>query len=180
MSVRRTDLPKALSDHFSTRAVADPVREPVSRLPSTLPEPTIPGPGTGASCETPGALLGLARGGVYHAPAVTSRAVRSYRTISPLPVPVARLAEPGVRDPVRRTGPPVWNPVRRTGPPAIGGLLSAALSLARDRLRVGSKNRSTQLFGRVGVTHHRVLSCSDFPQAGPMPACGRFAAPFNT
>jgi len=38
--------------------------------------------------KTPAAwtLLGLARGGVYRAPAVTSRAVRSYRTFSPLPV----------------------------------------------------------------------------------------------
>ena len=32
-----------------------------------------------------GSLFGLAPGGVYHAVAVTSRAVRSYRTISPLP-----------------------------------------------------------------------------------------------
>lgn len=31
-------------------------------------------------------LLDLARGGVCHAPAVTNRAVRSYRTLSPLPV----------------------------------------------------------------------------------------------
>ena len=32
------------------------------------------------------ALLGLAPGGVYHARTVTSPAVRSYHTISPLPV----------------------------------------------------------------------------------------------
>ncbi len=31
-------------------------------------------------------LLGLARGGVYLAPTVTNRAVRSYRTLSPFPV----------------------------------------------------------------------------------------------
>ncbi len=31
-------------------------------------------------------LLGLARGGVYHASDVTIRAVRSYRTFSPFPV----------------------------------------------------------------------------------------------
>jgi hypothetical protein len=47
---------------------------------------------------------------------------------------------------------------------AIGGLLSVALSLGR-------------LTGlpRVGVTHHRVLPCSDFPQVGdaprPRPPC---------
>src|SRR5688572_13801678 len=34
---------------------------------------------------------------------------------------------------------------------AIGGLFSVALSLVRSEC------------GRVGVTHHRVLSCSDFP-----------------
>jgi len=32
-------------------------------------------------------LFGLAPGGVYRAPRVTTRAVRSYRTVSPLPVP---------------------------------------------------------------------------------------------
>ena len=48
-------------------------------------------------------LFGLAPGGVCHAAAVTGRAVRFYRTLSPLPV---RL-------------------------PSIGGLLSVALSLNR-------------------------------------------------
>ena len=54
----------------------------------------------------PGAppLFGLAPGGVCRAASVAGRAVRSYRTLSPLPVP------------------------RRSG--AIGGLLSVALSLA--------------------------------------------------
>jgi hypothetical protein len=37
--------------------------------------------------KTPrGSLFGLAPGGVYPATSVTSRAVRSYRTISPLPI----------------------------------------------------------------------------------------------
>jgi hypothetical protein len=58
-------------------------------------------------------LFGLAPGGVYNASAVTSTAVRSYRTLSPLPVPL----------------------------PAIGGLLSAALSLR---------------FPSAGVTRHPV------------------------
>ena len=59
-------------------------------------------------------------------------AVRSYRTFSPLPVPL----DPGV-----------------PGLGAIGSLFSVALSLA--------PNPS----GPVGVTHHRVLPCSDFPHA---------------
>ncbi len=41
---------------------------------------------------------------------------------------------------------------------AIGGLFSVALSLARDRPAFAGR------FGRVGVTHHPVLPCSDFPQ----------------
>jgi hypothetical protein len=85
-------------------------------------------------------LRDLARGGVYHAPAVTSRAVRSYRTLSPLPVLVGQVSDLSFR-----------KTARRAVPPAIGGLLSVALARARDRR------------GRVGVTHHRVLPCSDFP-----------------
>jgi len=67
-------------------------------------------------------LFGLAGGGVYPASAVTGAAVRSYRTISPLPVS------------------------RRIG--AIGCVFSVALSRGLPR---------------VAVSHHRALSCSDFP-----------------
>jgi len=65
-------------------------------------------------------LFGLAGGGVYPADTVTDTAVRSYHTISPLPVPLR----------------------------AIGCVFSAALSRG---------------FPRVAVSHHRALSCSDFP-----------------
>ena len=44
---------------------------------SDLPEPS--------AGRTDGFLFGLAPGGVCHATPVTSRAVRSYRTLSPLP-----------------------------------------------------------------------------------------------
>jgi len=67
-------------------------------------------------------MLGLAGGGVYPADAVTSAAVRSYRTFSPLPVPQR----------------------------AIGCVFSVALSRGSPR---------------VAVSHHRALSCSDFPPA---------------
>ena len=80
-------------------------------------------PGTRAERATPRPLFGLAPGGVCHAAPVASGPVRSYRTLSPLPVP----------------------------PGAIGGLLSAALS-------VGSR--------RPGVTRHPALWSSDFPPAG--------------
>ena len=43
--------------------------------------------------------------------------------------------------------------------PSIGGSFSVALSLAPSCTHEGSLER-------VGVTHHRILSCSDFPLAG--------------
>ncbi len=47
-------------------------------------------PGTDNGAGSPSSLLGLAPGGVYHARPVTRPAVRFYRTLSPLPVPVTR------------------------------------------------------------------------------------------
>ena len=96
---------------------------------SGLPAPGSTGPvaldKSARRADLPGqGLFDLARGGVCRAPAVASRAVRSYRTVSPLPDP----GYPGHRRSV----------LCGTFPrPAVG---------------------------RVGVTHHRVLSCSDFPQ----------------
>ena len=93
--------------------------------PGTRPEhPTrfLPA-GSAVSALRRRKLLGLARDGVCPAPPVTRRAVRSYRTISPLPVP------PGFH------------------PRAIGGVFSVALSLAFDHLprefvrRVGVAHR---------------------------------------
>ena len=54
---------------------------------SALPAPNPADHGREAACTASGGLLGFARGGVCRAPIVTNRAVRSYRTISPLPVP---------------------------------------------------------------------------------------------
>ena len=61
-------------------------------------------------------LRDLARGGVCRAPLVAERAVRSYRTVSPLPDPVL---------------------CARRKARAIGGLISVALSLTRDPVRAG-------------------------------------------
>jgi len=88
-------------------------------------------------------LLGLAGGGVCRAATVTGRAVRSYRTISPLPL-TRRRGFAARRD---RDGGPRSEPRR-----VKGGIFSVALSLD---LR------------RVGVTNHRALPSSDFPP-GPM------------
>ena len=46
---------------------------------------SLPGPGAGRTLRS---LFGLAPSGVYPAIAVTSDAVRSYRTFSPLPVTI--------------------------------------------------------------------------------------------
>jgi len=66
-------------------------------------------------------LLGLAGGGVCPAGIVTDTAVRSYRTISPLPVPI--------------------------GTSAVYFLWHFPVPINRE----------------VAVSHHRALSCSDFP-----------------
>jgi len=88
-------------------------------------------------------LFGLAGGGVYPAAMVTHRAVRSYRTISPLPG--------NVETSKSQNGGFPFSTFRRFCVSAFpGGLFSVALSL-------GSR--------RVGVTNHRALSGSDFPPA---------------
>lgn len=50
-----------------------------------LKQPTQEQYGSHMSVETNVPLFGLAPGGVYHATSVTRSAVRSYRTLSPLP-----------------------------------------------------------------------------------------------
>ena len=91
---------------------------------------SLPGPGTG---RTMGPLFGLAPSGVYPATAVTSSAVRSYHTFSPLPV----------------TFPPIAPFCGlTTGGKVTGGIFSVALS-------VGSR--------RPGVTWHSTLWSPDFP-----------------
>jgi hypothetical protein len=71
-----------------------------SSLPETVKARNLRGAGS------PSSLLGLAPGGACHATDVAAGAVRSYRTVSTLPVPPAG---------------------------AIGGLLSVALSVASRR-----------------------------------------------
>lgn len=85
--------------HFSCRAVA-------GRGPQRPTRPAPPGQGVVPGKAVNRGLRGLARGGVFRAPAVASRAVRSYRTFSSLPDPPS--------------------------PGAIGGLFSVALSVVRD------------------------------------------------
>jgi hypothetical protein len=65
-----------------------PARGQVSviSLGGALPRRSSSRPGTRVERAAPSPLLGLAPGGVCHATPVTSGPVRSYRTLSPLPV----------------------------------------------------------------------------------------------
>ena len=128
-----------MGDHFSARAVANTMRSML-----------LPAPYPSQKCGSHMTLLGLARAGVYRAPLVTKRAVRSYRTFSPLPV----ADDPKINQP-------------------IGGSFSVALSLDPSRTLAG-------LLSRVGVTHQRILSCSDFPpESTQADASDRLAASWD-
>ena len=87
--------PKGGDNHSSRRRVATPLKRPTRTTGAET-----------ALSMLASSLFGLAPGGVYHAALVTKRAVRSYRTLSSLPV---------------ITPEHVWR--------SIGGLLSVALSL---------------------------------------------------
>ena len=117
-------------DHSSTAAVADDLQHATRPRP-----PTLGTRGLRASrLHRERRLLALARGGVYRAPTVTSRAVRSYRTFSPLPVS------------------------RRVG--TIGGVFSVALSLA-PRPRAGGRYPPPcpVVFGLSSVNNVTAIVC---------------------
>ena len=86
-----------------SRPVSRVLSRTVIHLGAASPRRSSDLPGSNAG-HANAPLFGLAPGGVYPATAVTSSAVRSYRTFSPLPV-------------------------RRCGHRTIGGLFSAALSV---------------------------------------------------
>jgi len=136
---------------------------PESRAPSGLPASMRPGR---ASPRFPreivgGKLFDLARGGACRASAVTSGAVRSYRTVSPLPVPWAgRRSKP--TDGAHAVGHRSARSADLPGP-------SAVCSLWRYPSPVTAAPEAPWI-GRVGATHHRALSRSDFPRRGRIPA----------
>ncbi len=100
--------------------------------------------GVGTRC-----LFGLAGGGVYRATIVANRPVRSYRTLSPLPVETPKRRDVEGSKPRKRGAQRRFNTwaFRRFN---LGCLLSVALSLGSPR---------------VAVSHHRDLPSSDFPPA---------------
>ena len=69
-----------------SRVLSPPWRRRVISLGPPLLAASSGLPWTRTGRATPRPLLGLAPGGVYHATPVTSGPVRSYRTLSPLPV----------------------------------------------------------------------------------------------
>ncbi len=78
-----------LDDHSSRRSITAPLEQPTRRFRSKLHSPGRDGPSRARRLsgrdETP-CLFGLAPCGVYRAAAVTTRAVGSYPTVSPLPL----------------------------------------------------------------------------------------------
>lgn len=105
-------------------------------------------------------LLGLARGGVCLAIAVTNDPVCSYHTFSPLPRE-GRGSRGRIESSLDKLDP------RTRASPLPRRFVSVALSLTQPSPA-----------GPVGVTHHRVLSCSDFPR--PHTRRGRGRRPHHT
>ena len=76
-------------------------------------------------------LFGLAPGGVYHAAAVTVGAVRSYRTLSPLPAAATRAWQPDRRFAFCGTFPGVA-PAGRYPAPCFRGARTFLPPIARE------------------------------------------------
>ena len=83
-----------LDDHSSRRRITAPLQQPTRkfRLPTVERQPNLSAWAHRADTLLPPeeerrdpCLFGLAPCGVYHAAVITARAVRSYRTFSPLP-----------------------------------------------------------------------------------------------
>jgi len=76
------------SDPVATISLGAPLPAPSSTRPARVPRTAVRN--DLGDQGRPEGLLALARGGVCRAPGVTVRAVRSYRTVSPLPPPKRR------------------------------------------------------------------------------------------
>ena len=159
---KRTCKPNSVvCGHSSRRRVAaDAHQRPTRRFRHCMEQPLKRRATQGAACRigpmrsaslAPGqalpSLFGLAPCGVYPAPAVTGRAVRSYRTFSPLPLHRASKLIQGRPSPESK------------------GLAMAVSSLWHWP--------STRLEARIpDVIRHTALRSSDFPPPAK-PACAR-------
>ena len=121
----------------------------------------LPKNGTGRTClpKQTVLLFGLAPGGVYRATPVTSRAVRSYHTLSPLPNHSKMIRRFTFCCTSRRLTPPrsYLAPC-----PLEPGLSSLLLMQRRDCLGHLKRKSYLTLFIFVGVSVlvHRLYSCS--------------------
>src|SRR3954466_3234565 len=141
-------------DHSSRRRVNPPLQRPTRRFDAPSRHVPILRPAFSPFC--------LAPCGVYHAPLITERAVRSYRTFSPLPAsrkkqavcslwhwPSVRL-EPDVPDVIRHTAlrssdfPLLAS--RRCGkrPPGPATYICIILESCSASLQLGSNRNCTQ------------------------------------
>jgi hypothetical protein len=156
-------------DHSSSPGIADGIQQPTRKPQAGRLIP--PGPSAREPPAPRGApLFGLAPCGVLPATTVTSRAVRSYRTFSPLP---ASALGPSSLELLRGKpvtseacstwrGTPVQNRTclavarRREAPRAkAGGIFSVPLSVGLPR---------------PGITRHTALRSSDFPLRRALPS----------
>ena len=137
-----------MSDHSSGTTIARRLKQPTRESSGTNRA------AVNVSEESPRhsrcSLLGFAPSGVYRARSVTRSAVRSYRTVSPLP----ESREPRIQSrealtaASSRSRHPKALDARFSTLNSLGGLFSVALSLSSRT---------------VGVTHHSVLRSPDFP-----------------
>ena len=133
--------------HNQIRELPDckPVSVPARATVIPLGLPLLTGssdlPGSQAGRAAPSPLFGLAPRGVYPAGGIAPAAVRSYRTISPLPLMVGQAFRPARRGRLK---------------PATtiqGGIFSVALSVSRS--------------GTPAVSRHAALWRPDFPPPFP-------------
>ena len=88
--------PLPTRSRFTLDRSATPTNRPITGAVHPPPSRRTDGRGSDENGQSPKGLHDLARGGVYRAPRVATRAVRSYRTLSPLPDPQTGIA-PGTR-----------------------------------------------------------------------------------
>ena len=144
----------AMDDHSSGTSVAGRLARPTRTAAAKTP------PGrTGSGPAGRPSLFGLAPGGVCRAAAVTGGAVRSYRTLSPLPAAAfrerapavcslwhfpwgrPRRALPGTVFPWSPDFPPLGRRRAKSGHPAVWRLLARRLRASRQPSRHGAAAR---------------------------------------
>ncbi len=174
-------------------AVSSGGSQPISRVLSRTvihlghPSPHVscdlPGPDAG---DVWGSLFGLAPGGVCPAIAVTSNAVRSYRTISPLPRPNGRggifsvALSVGSRRPGIIWHLALWSPdfpPRPTGPERLSGQLPRAHYNSQGALLVELTHPFPPRWRRPASDQSTGAHCAEPQSSGISPSFPQFHGP---